>query len=238
MEKVRIFNDEEIDFQRSLIENCILKQFPDISTIDEQLLSNLFQLYDANFFERQISSRMKDEKVSLVFRITKYSKAITAGKCMQIAPNIYEMRFPFSIYESIDGRTEYTVGGIKAYSRIRCLQLVFEHELMHFVFLLWGFYNIDDGKPVKLYGSHGKAYKSMLYAYFGHTEISHGLNKPVRACSLPKEEVEIGMKVKFYGKMKSDWINGKVIKINPKRCKVKVNKTTVYDVPYYMLNLR
>ena len=126
---------------------------------------------------------------------------LRVGKCVtiEIASKVMKKAFEH------DG--EKTSGNIKCDDILECLQLTFEHELIHgimFCFCL----NIErktskdipglwTGKTIK---GHNKTFMSILNNLFGHTDYYHGLLKKSKSncdIKLVKKLAKIGSTVKF-----------------------------------------
>jgi hypothetical protein len=170
-------------------------------------LQLMLSLYDKYFFENKLLQFVKEH--GCTFNICYNNRCtrtggfckLRVGKCVtiEIASKVMKKAFEH------DG--EKTSGNIKCDDILECLQLTFEHELIHgimFCFCL----NIErktskdipglwTGKTIK---GHNKTFMSILNNLFGHTDYYHGLLKKSKSncdIKLVKKLAKIGSTVKF-----------------------------------------
>jgi hypothetical protein len=119
---------------------------------------------------------------------------------------------------------QYPVGGLVCRSRLECMQLTLEHEMVHLLMYMWQRCNdpakrhtprtVVDGLVL---GGHGRTFKRLVLHMFGHTAIRHGIFSVASvdpgpgSVRLRHAGLTVGMSVVVQGK------KYKVAKCNPKR---------------------
>jgi len=148
------------------------------SNLTPDLLQALYEAYDYMFFGRTLSEALKKRKHTLNFAVGP-GMTKTAGFCKYKSREceiIIELSGP--IVRGLFGKGEKThvMGGLSCGDRLECIQLIFEHELVHA--LINAFCNEvmlakpgEKKRPVK----HPKLFKDIALHLFGHTEFSHDL---------------------------------------------------------------
>lgn len=133
-------------------------------------LKLLYELYDEVFFkgilEQSFKGNLKFSLSSLLSRSaakTLCPRNIARLKPEQVTIEIRMGTHFFYKYNEIDN--DKWVGGIMTQNSLEALQLVFEHELCHFI----EFVNYHESSCRR------KRFKNMAYLLFGHRESSHKL---------------------------------------------------------------
>jgi len=192
---------------------------PDFTSFSTSDLQKLFKLYDNLFFGGQIARKLKEENTTLSMKVTHRGGITYGGKCIRTHRGkkcFYTLKFPTSVFRGLFTGSEKSLltGGLLCRDRLECLQITFEHELIHLLMNLWGYRERKKG----IYSSHGKLFQCMLYAYFGHTEFRHSLFAGEASEILRKSDVYVGMKVRVKGAKGGPGI---ITSINPKTVGVK-----------------
>ena len=233
-----MFTEEDIKRKRDRITRKMVK-----SGISTDLKGNkpnlrlLFELYDKNFFRRQIQKKLDSTNSTLEFTFSKHTK--TGGTCSRKGCN-WKINIPIGLFRNLfqKGEKNLLTSGIWCDSNLGCLQITFEHELIH---LLMQLYQYQDKTPESnqtndTFTVHGKLFQCMVFLYFGHTEFTHSLLLGEASTLLKREDIKLGMRVKFKGRDNEER-HGIVVKLNPKSAKVKVDGGNEWSVGYGGLSL-
>lgn len=221
---------------QTLIDNGVSKNFSSLST---NVLDEIFELYDQVFFGGQIKRKIKSEGHILKLQFTEGSRTKLGGWCKtQRSGKVchYTLSFPIGLYTRLftGGEKKLTLGGLSCSDRLMCLQMVFEHELVHLLMQLYGYESkVVTGPDKNIYSPHGKLFKCVLHFYFGHTEIKHNLLGVSEEKQLAKEDVNVGDKVKI--NMKGEIKEGYITKKNPVRAVVALDDGRKISAPYNLL---
>lgn len=215
-------DEEDIALKRKYIHDSMIRYYnlkENFSKITSQNLQDIFEMYDYVFFGNQISEKLHNTRSTVGFIVEPGSSRTTsAGSCTtQKSPGgsrcFFELRFPESIYINLFQSSEKSlrVNGLKCWGKLSCLQMVFEHELMHLLMKLYGY----EGEG-KIYSAHGLLFKCMVKTVFGHTETKHSLLRGESILNpLEKKDAYVGMRVFLFDDKKQK-IYGTITKINPK----------------------
>jgi hypothetical protein len=199
-------------------------------TLSEADLEHLFALYDAEFFAGAFGRKMAAEGHELEL-VPSNMLSKTAGRCTY-DPTRRRHRCTYTIEISRKvlrdafraPNVQYPVGGLVCRSRLECMQLTLEHEMVHLLMYMW--HRCND--PVKrrtprtvvdglVLGGHGRTFKRLVLHMFGHTAIRHGIFSVASvdpgpgSVRLRHAGLTVGMSVVVQGK------TYKVAKCNPKR---------------------
>jgi hypothetical protein len=177
------------EWRRTIAELSLVNR--DLEGFNVNDLTKLFDLYNTYFFNDSLPKTTLD----ISNRFT-----VKAGQCA-ISRNSVECKYAITISKKLFERLNLEEnqvtksGGLVCKSRLNCLQLVLEHELIH---LIMGFYypnrkQLDD----KIYSSHGLLFKSLVKNYFGQTESTHQIGNIIydgldNERTLLPEEIKIG----------------------------------------------
>jgi hypothetical protein len=237
LESGKMFTEEEIKRKRARIHRKMLKSgtTPDLRE-GKPDLRKLFELYDKNFFRGQIERKLDATNSTLDFTYSKHTS--TAGTCSKIGCK-WKINIPIKLFQGLfqKGEKNLLSNGIWCTSKLDCLQLTFEHELIHF---LMGLYQYQGKKPeytqsADTFTGHGKLFQCMAFLYFGHTDYRHDLFKGEASTKLKKGEAQFGMRIKFFNNKTQEEYHGRITKINPKRAVILLDDGREWRVPYTML---
>ena len=193
MRRVQAYSPKEILLKREYIHLQMLSVVKaNFTSLKTSTLKRLFDLYDDIFFGGEIQEKLTQDNSTLTMSVTNRKGVKYGGYCKKTAKGtrcFYTLQFPTSVFMSLFNKGEKGLknGGLICKNRLDCLQLTFEHELIHLLMFLWKF----SGKgPV--YSSHGKLFKCMVYAYFGQTEFKHSLLAGDIASHLTRADLNVG----------------------------------------------
>ena len=166
----------EIKFGRESVAGRWLSQSPtrvrNFLKITEEDLTALFALYDEIFFSSAF--RTYFTRTGSAFRITPSARLTrVAGRCAyDVAKKrygcMYWMEISVKIMKNLFTTAHaHPIGGLLCYTRLECLQITLEHEMIHLLTYLWR--TCDEGK------AHGKIFRQLVFNIFGHTDFRHNL---------------------------------------------------------------
>lgn len=229
-----MFTKKEIDKKRIHIQECIIKSgvTPDLKG-EEINLSELKDLYDKYFFSNRIQKQLEQTNSTLNFVFSQHTK--TGGSCSKRGSD-YVIKIPIVLFQNLfrNGEKNLLVNGISCTTKLECLQIVFEHELIHlFMFLYYDDHKSSYGQSRDTFTSHGELFRSITYMYFSHTDYKHSLFSGEASDKIKKEDITLGARIKYQSKGNEYY--GKVSKINPKRAKIVHDDGKIFNVPYTML---
>lgn len=215
--------------------------------LKEENVRTLYKLYDKVFFDGQIARKLKEVGSPLDFEVTTSTVATTAGRCgrkknTRTQQCNYIFSFPNGLYQKIftneaARKKPLDLAGWTCKDRLECLMIVFEHELIHLLMMVWGYDAKERSGPKKnIYSSHGKLFRCMLTYYFGHTEYKHTLlnNDPSLGPKLEKKNAVVGMQVQFFSSKHKSIITGTIKKINPANAVLDTERGFL-NVPWSMI---
>jgi len=165
----------EIQQKRQLIYQQIAP-LGNVSTMTDQHLGYLFQVYDYLFFQNRIGTA---QSPTVIFRFEFGRGTSTAGYCKRVQRNtvctytISIARPVFAKAFSETGAIE-TVNGLQCRNQLEALQLVFEHELAHLIVYLWCYEEMHAGVKRQV---HGALFQTLARNLFGHTDFRHYIGK-------------------------------------------------------------
>jgi hypothetical protein len=164
---------------------------PNFEELSYSDLDHLFRLYDARFFAGAFRRDFDKTGSNLEMRPSA-ALSRSVGRCVldesrQKHKCAYTIEVATKILRDAFGPDRppnpvYPIGGLMCRSRLECMQLTLEHEMIHLLMFVWKECN-DKG----VLGGHGKTFKRLARNIFGHTETKHGLFS-----ALPEEEEEQG----------------------------------------------
>jgi len=129
-----------------------------------------------------------------------------------------------------DGDRSHSINGLIVKSRGEALMVTVEHELIHLLMQVNGWTNkIKSGKGKNYYTCHGTLFRELAYRYFGHTDFRHHLHGGEITEVITKADCKIGQTVTFAFKGSDQ--SGTIIKVNPRRAKVRIHNGVI-AVPY------
>jgi len=203
LEKYRVYALDEIEKKRKYIYNTLIQKYgikSNFTVLSSDDLENIGKLYDDVFFDGQIYAFMKKNGYSLTYQVTHGGKTTSAGFCAAIkTPRkthcFFRIVIPIGVYFKLfnKGEKELRTNGLICVNRLNCLQLTFEHELIHLLMTAYDYQGkVTKGPGKQIYSAHGKLFRCMAYAYFGHTEFVHNLFAGEASEILTKEDFEVG----------------------------------------------
>jgi len=123
----------------------------------------------------------------------------TAGRCISGQGCGYTIQISKPLFAKLNLEKDQGTksGGLICKSRLECLQLVLEHEMIHLIIRM----NFSSLKHLdkNITKSHGLLFKSLVSAYFGQTESTHKIGNIImgeeQGEQLTKDEAQIGQMV-------------------------------------------
>jgi hypothetical protein len=167
----RIWSSKNIETRREYVYRTMTHKFPEFyekeAPLSQNMVSTLFKAYDEHFFNHALARLLVDLKLKLDFKVSTKLTSV-AGTCSIDTRQCHYTITMSSMFDKLfkNGEKSLTNGGLRCTDRISCLQLTFEHELVHF---LQGVLCPAFNQP------HGKTFKAIVLAMFGHTQTKHGL---------------------------------------------------------------
>lgn len=170
-----------------------------LKTFNVSDLTKLFDLYNLYFFNNSLPETKLDISNRLTVTAGTCEISRTSGKC------VYNITMSRSLFTKLNLESNQATksGGLVCRSRLNCLQLVLEHEIIH---LICGHYypNRKDLNE-KIYSGHGLLFKNLVRNYFGQTESTHQIGNIIYDGSdnertLSKEEIKIGQIISIIDK--------------------------------------
>ena len=187
---IRQFNTSLIEkWRRTIAELSLID--PNLQEFDVNDLTILFDLYNLHFF----NNSLPQTKLEISNGLT-----VTAGVCKtsRISDKCeYSITMSRSIFTKLNLEENQVTksGGLICKSRLNCLQLVLEHEIIH---LISGYYYPNRKQlDKKIYSGHGLLFKNLVKNYFGQTESTHQIGNIIydgsdKERTLSKDEIKIG----------------------------------------------
>jgi hypothetical protein len=176
-------------------------------------LQKLFDLYNTHFFNNSLPIT-KLEISNALTRVAGKCKTTTIGSVCD-----YTIRISRPIFTKLNLEKDQKTksGGLICRSRLQCLQLVLEHEMIHLIIR----YNIPTKKGLdkRIYSSHGLLFKDLVKNYFGQTESTHQIGRIIYDESdehkpLLEKDIKVGKMVFYFdkGEIKKGIITAVLIK--------------------------
>jgi hypothetical protein len=158
---------DDIDVRRAHVVNRYGKS-TDLQGMTKDDLRALFNLYDDIFFENSFNAYFgrsgSDFSTFFAPKLTKTAGMCTKQGCVytiQISSQIMS-----GLFTSV-GKNVHAANGLICRTRLSCLQLVLEHEMIHLLQYIW--------RECSSTASHGPEYRTLVKNIFGHTETTHDL---------------------------------------------------------------
>lgn len=239
-----IYTPEEILKKRQEVHIRIIKLglWDDLTGLTEEKLQTLWELYDSVFFNSQVGRKLADTESVVKFKLSDTNSTKIDGWCKSVAGKtnfFFTISFPIKLFSELfpkKGPTEMITNGLKCITKLSCLQLVMEHEIMHMVMVL---YKWENKKDTEKYKPHGSLFRKLTNVYFGHTDTQHDLASVVTGKRYMGGDFSVGDTVTFKAKKKGSTVTiyGKIIKMNPKRAKINelYPGKQIWNVSYYHL---
>jgi hypothetical protein len=163
----RRLSPDDIDIRRAHVVSRYGKS-ADLQGITKDDLRTLFNLYDDIFFENSFNAYFgrsgSDFSTFFAPKLTK-----TAGLCSRQGC-VYTIQISSQIMSGLFtsvGKNVHAANGLICRTRLGCLQLVLEHEMIHLLQYIW--------RDCSSTTSHGPEYRTLVKNIFGHTETTHDL---------------------------------------------------------------
>lgn len=214
------YSKEFIDYGRRVILEKIIESVGENPIyFDENTVKEICEMYFYVFIGK------KPENLSYIIS-KKKGKCI--GRCVSTGANEFKIvlvRKMITSFFNTDAKP-VIVNGIIVYNRAQLMQITIEHELVHYMINK----SQIEGTDKKIYGDHGKLFKEVCMAYFGHTK-----SKGWEYYEEP-QKFEIGQIVNFTYKNKL--YEGEIVNLNKVTAKIRIDAGDVYkeyDVPYQRL---
>ncbi|HYH04471.1 MAG TPA: SprT-like domain-containing protein [Bacillota bacterium] len=219
------YNNKEIIAKRAEIGYRLMALSPNIVRPElTRLAANdlriLFQLYDEVFFNHQLAASFTGQlKFSLSSRLTK-----SAGKTIfprypdkmppgQLTAEIRMGTSFFFQYDAVAGPK--LVSGITTQNALEAFQLVFEHEICHFIEFVC----------FKTSNCRGKRFKNLAHNLFGHTDSYHKLPTQ-KQIALQQYGFQLGDPVSFT--FEGSTLQGTLYRINKRATVMVKDRKGVY----------
>jgi hypothetical protein len=191
-------DETEIRKRRAHIKKRLLSDGP--FEMNVRMLRQLVCEYDRLFFENRLFEALNHQKTAFNVKIGEIRmKKGWAGYC-NYAGDVCTIHLHPGLAELKVGRGCEDVNGIECKDVLDCIQLVFEHEMIHMLIYVF----------LRLKESHGRNFKALAAGLFGHPLFTHALgtkNKESAAQRVHRAQ-DAEAKRKLY-------IPGTVIQIRP-----------------------
>jgi hypothetical protein len=203
----------------------------EIHSLCGEHLRYIFERYEFHYFKERITNLLKKYGDTLLFKISKGKKdQHIAGWCKTQKKGdsfLYTINLAAGLFFNLDVNKNKPLvnGGVTCYDKFTCLQVTFEHELIHLLVRLI-YRNSTFGVR-----AHGVEFKIFAFDYFRHTDIRHRLSGTTRSLPNPnlkegdavsikyKEEINYGIVQKIMPVNVGVFLeNGKKIRCHPSLC--------------------
>lgn len=227
---------KSIEEKRNSIRDHMLNNYfdnPMLNLFTDQDLYVLYQLYDQSFFNFKLNQNLLIKKRTIKFSNTSKNTVGLHSLC----ENVHTISISSNMICNLFNNNEkcLTANGLIITDRLGALMNIFEHELIHLYCSLNEYTRkITKGPGKMYYSSHGKLFQKFVFEYFGHTDFYHNFNAGDATNHITKNDCKEGMSIYFNHKKTK--ICGKIIKMNPKRCRISSDSGN-YDVPYSMIRI-
>ena len=237
----------EIDSNRLKIKESFLKKFKlnddniKISHLSGSKISYLLELYNTYFFENNLIQYFKENKCVLSVCFNNRCTS-TGGICKTRDYKCISIEISSKVLDEAFKKIGIkTCGNIECKNILECLQLLFEHELVHAILFCFckNIEKIPPNQNHKLPGfwkgktfiGHNKTFMSILNGLFGHTSHLHNIlsiEKVVVDNKKISKYLKLNSKVKYLDRGKHK--EGIVTKINRKTVDLKKIDGKLYRV--------
>jgi hypothetical protein len=147
--------------------------YPYKKDITDDDLRILFDIYDDVFFDNEITTKLENLGQTIFFEATHRTSGV-AG-IITVGEDNYTIDISITILDMLfsEGKRGSPLAlGIGCDTRLECLMLLMEHQLVHLMMMVWDLYGRE---PEELYGEHGSLFKCASNKFFGHTNPHHDL---------------------------------------------------------------
>lgn len=241
----------EIQQKRLKIKNSFIQKFKlksdnlKISSFSGSKINFLLELYDTYFFENKLISYFKENKCVLSVCFNNRCTS-TGGICKTRDYKCISIEISSKVLDEAFKKIGIkTCGNIDCNDILECLQLLFEHELVHAILFCFC-KNIEKIPPNqnhklpgfwkgKTFKGHNKTFMSILNGVFGHTTHLHNILS-IKKVNVDNKKIskhlKLNSKVTYLNRDKEE--KGTVTKINRKTAEVKNINGKLYKV--YIIN--
>lgn len=215
-----------------LLKNVFLK--PDFDLLNQKNIEETFNLFDNLYFNYNIQKYIGENKIKISFD-TSEKLIKTAGKvCINKDYRTFKLVLSSTIIRNIFDKNinRKKLGGLICHDRLECYIILFEHEFIH---LILGLTGLSKNETM-----HGPLFKKLIRNMFGQTEMTHNLfldgdvfevEKQVECL---KNDIKIGNTITTK-KISNKILKGKVIKINPKNVRIKLENGKIFNIKYEVI---
>lgn len=238
-----------INHNRSIIKQELLKIIGKEITINnfERLINakelhHMLDLYDKYFFDNKLQQYFKEHQCTLrVCYNDRCSK--TGGMCKMRLGKCITIELSSKVFKAAFESDGIKSGGnITCNDILECMQLIFEHELVHAILFCFcsRMERSEDSEVPGIWSGrtgkgHNKLFMSVLNNLFGQTDYLHGLLRKTKNVDpvQVKKMIRLGSTIKFFSKDNKQ-ITAIVTKKNPKKVKADEDGRIIrnWTVPY------
>jgi len=236
--------DNHLEF-RNKIKTAIQSNF----ILNETMIETTFNLIDKFYFSDLLRYRLQAAGKKLLFRISHQITSTAGSMKNKFHQNEYIITIAAKLNEVIGNKLS---SGISVNGPIDAFIVTLQHEISHLIVSLemdrLGITSsdlTDNSKKLSInpdaFKSHGSIFQNISERFFGLTERTHHLfesDNETNSIDHPKvnpDKLKVGFKVYFDNKGTLTY--GKILKINPKRAKVKTDNGSTFSVAYQILYL-
>ena len=211
---------------RTKLQETLIHEFPD-KIITPSMVERAFELIDTYYLNQYIRNKLKFIEYNIQFEV---SNKMTRSAGIE-KTNTKDKLFTITISEHINNilNDKRMCNGLLCHGSIDCLLVVMQHEMTHVIVELIK-YEKGITTRVGYYAPHGQLFTDLVLKHFGHTKNTHQLFDTDDSPKIEKKDVKIGQIVSF--PFKQQMLRGQIIKLNPKRVKIKISDDSVYNVYY------
>lgn len=190
-----------------------------VKTMNIGDIQAMYKLYDHYFFDGVVDKFLnKPGKIKYILEFEFGNTTHIGGICSKsVRGTQCSLKITLSkkaltnVFKDKSSATTEVVNGIVCRDQLECMQLIFEHELIHMIIGVW-----CDSKKGE---SHGKKFKTLANNIFGHTDFRHTMGQgltedPKIKMKKLQDTLEVGDKIRVYDKEKNVIIPYKVLKTN------------------------
>ena len=272
--KIKIPKSKQTEYRKKIYDEIMNKIDDELTVknmkklLTDEILIEMFELYDKYFFDDKIKDWNKigkcgwricwADKCSVnIFGETGLDEK-SKGGTQYIKLMINDKAFIKAIDNFLKNDDEVMEkAGIECNDILSCIQLTFEHEMIHgIMFCLCRNYMIRNGPgdwkgKIHNKSAHSKTFMSILHNIFGHDDyesdifndkktkeqIKKVMEENDRLFKENKKNLSVGDKVVFDGKVnkKITKVSGVINKKNPKKAVITDEKGSTWNVRYNLL---
>lgn len=196
------------------------------SILSVGVLHHIFKNINNDFFQGVLPT--------IKFTVSK--KLSRAGAYFQARQDGNKIAFSLQRFNALfaDGKREAMASGIRCTTRIQWLQLVMEHEMLHYFIWFSGFAKSNPGADKSIVSSHGLLFRKLAEQMFHHKSICCNTDDTTELAKITKDQVRAGMTVSF--RLRDGTLyKGVVKRANPTTVTVPYGTTQKIRVSYSLL---